>query len=248
MLACWRILSRRLDAVTVIHTSFCSAVLEVLWPLWSSASSATLWGFVWFDIQSVFEACTTHWDDVSCCKEDIMSIPATWAHASEKGCKREPSNKEPLVVGPLSPRAGSKSSLGCLTFILSAQFPKLLFESSGWAGSAALGLFDDLLENIFGRTGSGNKILFVSWWVGHPWFHFDRVPIPLTQMDHRISAAPLLGPVQVCEIQYTFLKTSSCSPIQCFGSMFLSKQFRTRQRKEWESQIHPFLKCTVWEN
>ena len=74
---------------------------------------------------------------------------------------------EPLVVGPLSPRAGSKSSLGCLTFILSAQFPKILFENSGWAGSAALGLFDDLLENIFGRTGSGNKILFVSWWVGH---------------------------------------------------------------------------------
>lgn len=100
LVACWRILSRRFHAVTVIHTSFCSAVLEVLWPLWSSASSATLWGLVWFDIQSVFAACTKHWDDVSCCKEEIMSIPATRAHASEKGCKREPSNKYPYYRAP----------------------------------------------------------------------------------------------------------------------------------------------------
>lgn len=86
-----------------------------------------------------------------------MGIPATWAHASEKGCKREPSNKEPLVVGPLSPRAGSKSSLGCLTFILSAQFPKILFENSGWAGSAALGLFDDLLEKFLEERGQATR-------------------------------------------------------------------------------------------
>ena len=97
-------------------------------------------------------------------------------------------------------------------------FPRFYLRAEGGQGLLPW-VYLTIYWRFLGRTGSGNKILFV------------RVPIPITQMDHRISAASLLGPVWVCEIQYTFLKTGSCSPIQCFGSMFLSKQFRTRQSK-----------------
>ena len=61
--------------------------------------------------------------------------------------KEKPSNKEPLVVGPLSPRAGSKSSLGCLTFILSAQFPKIYLKAA-----AGQGLLPWVYLTIYWRT------------------------------------------------------------------------------------------------
>ena len=97
-------------------------------------------------------------NDVWCCKEEIMSIPATWVHASEKGSKREPSNKYPTVVALLcrwcSIPAGRIEILGGGVWFLFwvRNFPRFYLKAEA-GGSAALGLFDDLLANIFWKNG-----------------------------------------------------------------------------------------------
>ena len=97
-------------------------------------------------------------NDVWCCKEEIMSIPATWVHASEKGSKREPSNKYPTVVALLcrwcSIPAGRIEILGGGVWFLFwvRNCPRFYLKAEA-GGSAALGLFDDLLANIFWKNG-----------------------------------------------------------------------------------------------